>query len=65
MAYGESLSDVLPSIISTAEAIKYWSLGKEAWQGLYISEIYDLEDIVQAHLHVENRKVGRALVKVR
>ncbi|WP_297693616.1 NADPH:quinone reductase [uncultured Eudoraea sp.] len=37
----------------------------EGWQGLAIGEIYDLVDIDQAHLHIENRKEGRSLVKVR
>lgn len=37
----------------------------EGWQGLPIGEIYDLDDIAQAHLHIENRKAGRALVKVK
>ena len=37
----------------------------EGWQGLAIGEIYALEDIAQAHLHIENRKTGRSLVKVR
>lgn len=37
----------------------------EGWQGLAIGQIYDLEEIDQAHLHIENRKTGRALVKVR
>lgn len=35
------------------------------WQGLAIGEVYDLEEVAQAHLHVENRKPGRALVKVK
>ncbi|WP_297798487.1 NADPH:quinone reductase [uncultured Eudoraea sp.] len=37
----------------------------EGWQGLAIGEIYDLEEIDKAHLHIENRKAGRALVRVR
>lgn len=37
----------------------------EGWQGLAIGKIYDLKEIDQAHLHIENRKAGRALVKVR
>jgi NADPH2:quinone reductase len=37
----------------------------EGWGGLAIGEIYNLEDIAQAHLHIENRKEGRALVKVK
>lgn len=34
------------------------------WQGLAIGEIYALDDIAKAHLHVENRKKGRALIKI-
>ncbi|MGB5693481.1 MAG: NADPH:quinone reductase [Flavobacteriaceae bacterium] len=37
----------------------------EGWQGLEIGNIYELQEIHKAHLHIENKKVGRALVKVR
>ncbi|MBT8185069.1 MAG: NADPH:quinone reductase [Eudoraea sp.] len=37
----------------------------EGWPGLEIGEIYDLEAIDLAHLHIENRRAGRALVRVR
>lgn len=37
----------------------------DGWPGLAIGKIYDLEEIDQAHLHIENRKAGRSLVKVR
>ncbi|WP_420315944.1 NADPH:quinone reductase [Ekhidna sp.] len=36
----------------------------EGWTGLPIGEIYPLENIAQAHLHIEGRKKGRALVKI-
>ena len=35
------------------------------WQGLPIGAIYDLEAIAEAHLHIENKKPGRSLVKVK
>ena len=37
----------------------------DGWDGLAIGEIYKLEDIARAHLHIENRKPGRALIKVK
>ena len=37
----------------------------DGWQGLAIGKEYDLEDIAQAHLHVENRHPGRALVRIK
>ena len=37
----------------------------EGWQGLAIGKIYKLEDIAEAHLHIENRKKGRALIKIK
>lgn len=36
----------------------------QGWKGLAIGQIYKLEDIAQAHLHVENRQKGRALIKI-
>lgn len=42
-----------------ADALAY------GWKGLAIGEIYELGDVAQAHLHIENRKKGRALVRVR
>ncbi len=37
----------------------------EGWEGLPIGEIYPLEDVAGAHLHIENRKKARALVRIR
>lgn len=37
----------------------------KGWKGLPIGQIYNLEDVAMAHLHIENRQAGRALVKVR
>ena len=37
----------------------------EGWQGLPIGKVYDLEEIAQAHLHIEDRKAGRSIVKIR
>ena len=35
------------------------------WQGLAIGQEFPLDDIAQAHLHVENRKPGRAIIRVK
>ncbi|NND95078.1 MAG: NADPH:quinone reductase [Flavobacteriales bacterium] len=35
------------------------------WKGLTIGEIYDINDIANAHLHIENRQEGRALVRIK
>ena len=37
----------------------------DGWKGLEIGEIYPIEQIAEAHLHVENRKKGRALVNLK
>lgn len=37
----------------------------DGWQGLPIGEVYELNQVAQAHVHVETRKAGRALVQVR
>ena len=35
------------------------------WKGLEIGEVYSLNEVAEAHLHIESRKKGRALVKVK
>ncbi len=37
----------------------------EGWDGLEIGREYDLKDIAEAHNHVEQRRSGRALVKIK
>ncbi|MEQ9466482.1 MAG: zinc-binding dehydrogenase [Ekhidna sp.] len=37
----------------------------EGWAGLPIGEVYGLDDIAKAHLHIESRKKGRALLQLR
>jgi NADPH2:quinone reductase len=54
-----SLASKQAAVQDLAEALA------DGWNGLPIGQIYDLEDISKAHLHIENRKPGRALVKVK
>ena len=37
----------------------------EGWPGLEIGRVYELEETHKAHLHIEDKKPGRALIKVR
>ena len=37
----------------------------KGWQGLPIGQVYNLHQIAEAHLHVENKLPGRALIKVK
>ena len=36
----------------------------DGWPGLAIGEIYDLENIAKAHLHIENRKKGQSIGEI-
>lgn len=36
----------------------------QGWKGLFIGKEYDLDDIAEAHLHVEGKKPGRAIVRI-
>lgn len=36
----------------------------DGWIGLEIGEVFELEHVAKAHLHVENRNSGRALIKI-
>ncbi|MGL1885713.1 MAG: zinc-binding dehydrogenase [Reichenbachiella sp.] len=47
----DAISDILAALQSN-------------WKGLAIGKIYPLEEIANAHLHVEQRKAGRALIKL-
>ncbi len=37
----------------------------DGWEGLSIGNIYTLEEIASAHLHIENRRKGRTLLQVK
>lgn len=58
-------SDDFSAAVKQAAAQDLSEALSEGWEGLAIGEIYDLADVAQAHLHIENRKQGRALVKVK
>ena len=57
-------SDDFPVAAKSAAAKELAQALADGWPGLHIGQVYSLNEIADAHEHLEQRKPGRALLKV-